>query len=325
VRGARIAVVAAAAAALVLPAQASAKSLEISGRGFGHGIGLSQWGAYGYALKEGRSYDWILGHYYPGTRLERVKSRTVRVLLRSSRTQTIAGASAARGGGRSVRLHDDRSYRVQRSGSTLRLYDTRARRTKARLRAPVRFSGGSTVRLLGTAENGVRSGFYRGDILLVPAGSRLLAINRVPVERYLYGVVPAEMPASWPAAALGAQAVAARTYVLRGLTPGDPFDAFADTRSQVYRGVSAETSHTTRAVRATRGRVLTYDGEIAHTYFFSTSGGRTAAIEDEWNAAPIPYLRSVDDPYDYLSPVHTWRVRMSLSHADRALGGLVRG
>jgi stage II sporulation protein D len=311
--------------ALACAAPASAATLHVEGRGFGHGIGMSQWGTYGYVTKAGRHYNWILAHYYPGTKRERVGSRTVRVLLKSSSSQKVCGADTAVGGGRKVRLRSTRAYRVYMSGGTLRLYDTSARRTKTRLQAPVRISGGSSVCLRGKAENGVSDGNYRGDILLSPNGSKLDAINRVPVERYLYGVVPAEMPSSWPREALKVQAVAARSYALRSLKPGARYDVFADVRSQVYRGVAGEAASSTAAVGATRGMVLTYGGQIAHTYFFSTSGGQTANIEDEWDAAPIPYLRSVPDDYDYVSPVHTWSLDVPFSKAESALGDLVRG
>lgn len=314
-----------AALALAAPSAGHAADLRVDGRGFGHGIGLSQWGAYGYALKAHRRYTWILAHYYPGARLVRARERTVRVLLRRARSQTVSGASVAVGGGRTVRLHDDRAYEVTAAADTLRLYDTVARRTKVRLPAPVRISGGATVRLHGRADNGVTGGDYRGDLLLYLSGRRIEAVNRVGLERYLSAVVPSEMPSGWPADALEAQAVAARTYALATLKPGSRYDAFADVRSQMYRGATAETAATTAAVRATRARILTYRGEVARTYFFSSSGGRTAAIEDEWNAAPIPYLRSVPDPYDYLSPVHTWTVVMPLDRAERALGDLVKG
>ena len=82
-------------------------------------------------------------------------------------------------------------------------------------------------------------------------------------------------------------------------------------RSQVYRGVLAEVAASTAAVRATRGRVVTVGGEVAQTFFFSTSGGRTAANEEGFGGSPISYLRSVEDPHDDLSPVHTWTARFT--------------
>ena len=167
---------------------------------------------------------------------------------------------------------------------------------------------------------------YRGGArLFVNPRGLLNVINELPFEEYLYGVVPAEMPASWPAEALAAQAVCARSYALTSRSTGLPWDVFADVRSQVYRGVLSEVPASTAAVRATRGKVVTVGGQVAQTFFFSTSGGRTAANEEGFGGSPISYLRSVDDPYDNESPVHTWTARFTRGEADRKLGSLVTG
>ncbi|MEX2194948.1 MAG: SpoIID/LytB domain-containing protein [Thermoleophilaceae bacterium] len=314
------------AVALLAPATASA-DLRIEGRGFGHGIGMSQYGAYGYALRENRDFRWILAHYYQGTEVTDTRARIVRVLLKQSSSQKICGATRARGAdGRRERLSSRRSYRFYRSGrDSLRVYDDTRNRTIGRLRAPVRVSGDATVCLRGRAENGVRNGKYRGTFVLDRDGSRVRVINRVHSRHYLYGVVPAEVPTSWPMEAVKAQAVAARTYAFKRLLPDQDHDVFADTRSQVYRGVTAENTRGREAVRDTRELVVTYRGDLADTFFFSTSGGRTAGNEEIWNAAPVPYLRSVEDEYDHLSPVHTWTESLSRSEAERRLGSFVRG
>lgn len=309
-----------------LPAAAGA-DVRVEGRGYGHGVGLSQYGAYGYALREGRAFDWILGHYYRGTRLERRRSRVVRVLLRRSSSQLVCGATLARDArGRRLRLSDSRRYRfVRAGGAALRVDDLRGRRTLARLRAPVRVRGGASVCLGGRAENGVVNGAYRGYLALRRAGAGVVAVNHVRSEAYLYGVVPAEMPTSWPLEAVKAQAVAARSYGLRGLRRGGAFDVYADVRSQVYRGVAGETARGRQAVRATSRLVVTHGGAIAQTFFFSTSGGRTAANEEVFGGAPVPYLRSVPDAHDDLSPVHRWTETFSQADAQRRLGSLVKG
>jgi stage II sporulation protein D len=103
------------------------------------------------------------------------------------------------------------------------------------------------------------------------------------------------------------------------------FDVYADVRSQVYRGVIGEVPSTTAAVRATRSRVVTVGGEVAQTFFFSTSGGRTAANEEGFGGSPISYLRSVEDPYDDLSPVHTWTARFTAREARRRLRDITAG
>ena len=91
------------------------------------------------------------------------------------------------------------------------------------------------------------------------------------------------------------------------MTPTTTFDLFDDDRSQVYGGVSAEDPRSTRAVVATRGTVLTYDGSVITAYFFSTSGGRTENVQNVFRGSgPRPYLVSVPDPFDRLSPYHVW-------------------
>ena len=128
----------------------------------------------------------------------------------------------------------------------------------------------------------------------------------MPLEQYLYGVVPAEMPSSWLPNALAAQAVASRSYALATRQLAAPFDVYSDTRSQMYLGIGAEQPSTTAAVTATAGQVLLYKGAVATTVFSSTSGGETSSSADAWGGKPTPYLVSVPDPYDVISPFHDW-------------------
>ncbi|MDQ3778841.1 MAG: SpoIID/LytB domain-containing protein, partial [Actinomycetota bacterium] len=148
---------------------------------------------------------------------------------------------------------------------------------------------------------------YRGTIQVDRVGRRLRAINVVGLEQYLYGVVPAEVPDHWPAEVLKAQAVAARSYALATRSTTGAFDLFPDVRSQVYLGIDEEEESTNEAVDATAGQILVHGGRVVTTYFHSTSGGRTASVVDVWpGSRPVPYLVSVDDPYDSISPHHTW-------------------
>jgi SpoIID/LytB domain protein len=118
-------------------------------------------------------------------------------------------------------------------------------------------------------------------------------------------VVADEMPHTWPLEALKAQAVAARTYALKNLVKGKPFDLYSDVRSQVYGGIEAEEEASSRAVRETAGRIVTYAGQIASTFYFSSSGGKTASAADVFGFA-VPYLVSRPDPWDKPSPHHSW-------------------
>jgi stage II sporulation protein D len=287
---------------------------------------MSQWGAYGYASKTRHTDAYILAHFYPGTRLANSPGRTVRVLLKQGPTLLVSSATQLLATGRTpIALHADRTYRFEPDGAGLRVVDTSVDRTKVRVASPARVTGTGMVRLRGRAENGVMSGRYRSELWLSTDGTRVTAINRLSVERYLLGVVPAEMPSVWPLEALKAQAVAARSYALRSLQPGSQFDVYADTRSQMYKGVNGETTRTTRAVNDTAYDTLYFGSDVAATYFYSSSGGRTADISEEWGGAPVPYLRPVDDPYDYLSPHHRWTVRLTTDEVQRRLGALVNG
>ncbi|MDQ3090500.1 MAG: SpoIID/LytB domain-containing protein [Actinomycetota bacterium] len=311
--------------ALTAPAAADAATVHVvRGGGFGHGVGMSQYGAHGFALRENRTYDSILGHYYRGTEVTKVDARRINVLLKSSSSHKLCKATgaSARGGEDRVTLIRDRCYRFHPAGQqSVRVVDQSTNRRVATLRAPVRATGGSRTQLRGAAANDLFDGEYRGAMEFHRGESGLLAINDVHSRHYLYGVVPAEVPTSWPIEAVKAQAVAARSYAFTSLRPGQPFDVFADTRSQVYRGFTGEDDRGQQAVNETREEVVTHQGDIAQTFFFSTSGGRTTSNENGFGGGtPLPYLRPVDDPYDDISPVHTWTARFSDGEAGERLG-----
>lgn len=152
---------------------------------------------------------------------------------------------------------------------------------------------------------------YRGAFLVQLSGSTLTVINEVGLEDYLEGVVPAEMIESWPAEALKAQSVAARTFALysRGRHAAEGYDLCADTHCQVYEGMTAETAATHAAVAATRGEVLCYKGQPIYAAFHSSSGGITAGSEEVWGNN-LPYLRPVTDD-DSASPHHHWQMQFT--------------
>ncbi len=300
-----------------------ASSFTIHGAGFGHGIGMSQYGADGFA-QHGWTFDRILARYYTGTALGSVSTDTVvRVLLQSPSVATFSGATAAG----SRHLNAGRTYRVVRSGAGRVALESASGRTLATSGGPLRVTGPGPLTLNGTAGNGVSNGSYRGWFEFRPGAlGGVIVVNAVGIEQYVGGVVGAESPASWPLPALEAQAVAARTYAIT-TGHGGAFDQYPDTRSQVYLGVRAETASTNRATNGTHGQIVTYNGQPAVTYFFSTSGGRTENIEDSFvGAQPKPWLKSVGDPYDSVSPLHRWGpITMSLGSAGSRLGALVKG
>ncbi len=293
----------------------------IRGAGFGHGVGMSQYGAFGYA-QHGKDYRFILSHYYTGTKISPLGSNPmVRVLLQSHRA-SFTGAWSASG----RKLSPAKTYSAGPTGIGRVALRSASGRTLATFDSPLRVTGPGPLRLNGAAQNGVSSGRYRGALEFAATALGFQAVNALSLEDYVRGVVGAESPSSWPADALRAQAVAARTYALT--TGGGPnFDQYADTRSQVYRGVAAEVASTEAAVAATRGQVVTYAGKPVVTYFFSTSGGRTEDNENSFIGSPArPWLRSVADPFDDSSPRHRWGpYTMTLARAAARLGSHVRG
>jgi stage II sporulation protein D len=306
---------------LALPAAASAAKVWIvKGAGFGHGVGMSQYGAKGYA-EHGFGYQAILTHYYTGTTIGTTTSRTVRVLLlASARSVSFNGAGSACG----ATLKPTKIYVAKRKGAGVVL------RTKKGVL--VARCGGLLSAAASPTLNVIGKGTYRGALEVRPssAAGTLNAVNAVDLEDYVRGVVSRETPASWPTEALKAQAVAARSYGISTAVHGNGFDVYDDTRSQVYGGVGAETAKTDQAVAATALQVVLYQGRIAQTFFFSTSGGHTENNEFSslgFGQPAVPYLRGVDDPYevDAGSPYEHWKRKFSLKRMNSALGGLVSG
>src|SRR3954469_9285511 len=276
------------------PIPAGAATFLVTGHGWGHGVGLSQYGAYGYAQK-GSDYEKIVLHYFLGTELGDAPVSRVRVLLTSgAATLPISSAAAFRVKDGSGAVHTVPAGKYTLT-SALKLKVDGAATAKA-LPGPLLFQPGTSPLQL--------KHLYRGSVQVDVVNGKLRAINFVGLEQYLYGVVPSEMPYTWHPEALKAQAVVARSYALATRRSG-AFDLYPDTRSQVYLGLEHERPSTNAAVDATAGEVVLYEGQVAKTFFFSSSGGRTASAEDVWGAA-VPYLVSVADPYDTISPHHTW-------------------
>jgi stage II sporulation protein D len=297
--------------------RAEAAKWVVSGAGYGHGTGLSQYGAYGFA-KQGATYPQILAHYYTGTTLGTTADITVRVLLQSGRAIRFNGATDACG----VKLVESKTYSAKRKGAAVLLLKKTGKRI-ASCGALLSATGGSDVNVVG-------KGLYHGALEVRATGIRggLNAINAVGIEDYVRGVIAKESPASWPTEALRAQAVVARSYALSTSKHGAGFDHYDDTRSQVYGGVAAETVKTNQAVADTALQVVLYNGKVAQTYFFSTSGGATENNEFSslgFGGTPIPYLRGVPDPYDNLSPYHRWTRKFSQAAIQSRLHDLVRG
>lgn len=304
--------------AAVAPAVAFASvTWMVRGHGFGHGVGMSQYGAYGYAM-HGMGYRAILRHYFPGTTLTTLAGpRLVRVLLEVSGADvSFSGASGACG----RPLDPARRYAAHRFGTGVTLR-TDTGRPLARCGRKLRAAGEGRVEIAGL-------GPYRGALEVTAADSdagALNVINAVNVNQYVQGVVPNETPASWPLAALRAQAVASRSYALSAQVEGNGFDLYDDGASQVYRGLAGETARTNAAARDTWGQVVTYRGEVAQTFFSACSGGHTESVENVFFGATVPYLVGVPDPYDYYCPLHSWTLRFSAREINARLDGFLDG
>ncbi|KAJ1684392.1 hypothetical protein LUZ63_020147 [Rhynchospora breviuscula] len=307
----------------------------VVGHGFGHGHGMSQYGADGAAAR-GLSHERILAFYYPGTTLGRA-SGDMRVRMTDMTGPLVVDAAR----GLQVLDTGTRTWRTLPTASGL----TRWRLTTAGSRSVVDQLRDGTWRRWQTL---VRDGAFRNPTtgtvatrrgasvtvlrdrvaaVTTRAGTSSRAVvNTLPLESYVRGVVAREMPASWRAEAVQAQAVAARTYAVWSRAHGDGGRSWSDicdtTSCQVYAGVAGEHRLADAAVRATAGQVLRYAGKAAFTQFSASSGG--------WSSAGgAAYLVARRDPYDATTrnSVHTWSTTVSAGTLQRrypAIGTLRR-
>ncbi|MDQ4007742.1 MAG: SpoIID/LytB domain-containing protein, partial [Actinomycetota bacterium] len=302
--------------------------VTLHGHGYGHGHGLSQYGAEG-AARAGSGYREILRHYYPGTTLGRMRGK-IRVLITADGTSDVKvsptrGLSVRdRGSGRSWalpvgdridrwRIVGDRVQLHRRAG--WRRWDMPGRRTT--LRGEGEFFARTPIRLWVPSGGGEATRRYRGVLRAVNGNT----VNVLTMDRYLRGVVPAEMPASWSLEALKSQAVAARTYATneRSRNRTRYYQTCDTTSCQVYGGVAYEHANTNRAVRETARQILRYNGEPAFTQFSASSGGWTSA-------GGYPYLPARKDPWDKWSgnSVHRWSATVSTDRLERRYDSLGR-
>jgi stage II sporulation protein D len=308
-----LAVLACACGALAANARAQVNWV-VHGHGFGHGVGMSAYGAYGYAL-HGKGYKFILAHYYTGTSLGTISGpNVVRVLLSTSSGDVdfSEATSACR-----TKLEPTRTYEAHRLGNTVVLR-TSGGKPLARCGTTLRAAGAGVINIAGL-------GRYRGALeTVVNESGELNVVNALSVDNYVKGVIPNESPPSWPMAELKAQAVASRSFALTAGVGGDGFDLYSDTRSQVYKGLESEYTTSDQAEEETADQVLMYEGQIAETLFSACSGGKTESMKNVFGTA-IPYLVGVPDPYDSLCPLHEWTLKFSGPELSEKLSGLLDG
>jgi stage II sporulation protein D len=324
----------------VLPAGAdqSAAAREavftVKGAGYGHGLGMSQYGAYG-AAKRGLTWKEILAFYYPGThRAKQAAGATIKVWITGDsdndlRVMPGSGLRLSDASGHVSVLPTGPEYtawRIARSGSGyalsyLKKSGSWARQKPALTRSTWSFSGtAKTIKVL--VAGGARREF-RGSVSLVKRGRGGRVVNRLLMEDYVKGVVPAEMPTSWLSAAVRAQAVAARSYAarLQASAPSSRGYDLCDTSAcQVYRGYAStlrgrrtgyETKNGNAAVKATACITLKYRGAAALTQFASSNGGSSAKGD-------FPYLVAQVDPYDGVITSNAWTRKLTASGIARA-------
>jgi stage II sporulation protein D len=170
---------------------------------------------------------------------------------------------------------------------------------------------------------------YRGRLWLKAVGGQLALVNQVGLEDYLKGVLPSEIPTSWPIESLKAQAIAARSFAVAKAQKAvqQPWDLDDSTASQAYKGADGEQGAPNQAVDATRGEVLCWAQSVVEAYFHSNSGGYTADAAEVWGGPAPPYLRGGSDSASEDQPHYAWSATVPLEEAQRRLeaAGLWKG
>jgi len=321
------------ATATPTPTPTPIATVTFYGRGYGHGIGMSQYGARGRALA-GQTAPQILAHYYVGTTPGILPTSTaIRVLVVNGFKPTTAYPARVIAHGGTWTVDGLTGTWPAEASATL----VRTSTPTAGWRLDIRSRAGtvlhsaaspSSVRIrpagsTTTLQVWFDPSYYdtfRGVVRVIGSTSGTFsAVNETSLESYLRGVVPVEMPSTWPAAALKAQAIAARSYAAAHLHPTSGTYDMTDS-SQAYRGVLAEKSTTTAAVTATAGQVLRSGGHVITAMYHSADGGATENNENVYVSAtgvvvnpPVAYLRGEPDrtatgaSYDAASPHATWK------------------
>ena len=310
-------------------------STTFYGRGYGHGVGLSQYGARGRALA-GETASEILAHYYAGTTIGTLPSDTsIRVLVLDNfaSSQAVPLTVYGRGGGWGISGDEtvfpaDARLRLMPAaagaGAQWRMIvddPTGALLADAPAAPDLTIEPREAATTLQLYSKPSSYDLYRGTLRAILGSTTADVINELDLEDYLRGVVPAEMPTSWPLEARLAQTIAARSYAAYRLRPGvSTFDVYDDTRSQVYQGARRESAASDAAVASTASQVLRSGSSIANALFHSTGGGATENNENVFVsssgakvAGAVSYLRGSPDrdptgaAYDAAAPYATWQ------------------
>ena len=301
------------------------------GRGNGHGLGMSQWGARGRAAAA-QDYRKILSTYYTGTRLEnRDTTGTIRVALCDDPIDLarpwphlfgplpfVAGPITVDGIpqlqiGASASLGFDADTSGQPIAFPVAADATRGNPVVIKQTLTIRTTDPTGIRtnimqiMGGDFRAGAEQRRYAGVLQIIPEGAAtVLPVNVLAMEEYLKGVVPAEMPPYWGVEALKAQAIAGRTYAVGKLGRGGDFDLRASESDQAYSGLTDQRAESNAAVDATRGQVLTYQGQLITAFYMASDGGHTESSEYRfvtWShgaqlRSHLGYLTGISDSFD---------------------------
>jgi SpoIID/LytB domain protein len=316
-----LAATAAPAAAAERTQRRAPSTVSFTGTGWGHGVGLSQYGARNRATA-GQGWRAIVQHYYPGTRWG-TAGGSVRIRLDADTSKDVlvlptTGLKVQRVGAAKkwklpARIHGRKVVRwriVPKGTRSVVQSKVRTWRSWRVVKGSAQFTAGGRPMTLVTPHGRAA---YRGVLRSVAHRT----VNVVPFETYLRGVVPREVPASWPANAVRAQSVAARTYAAfeRRDHRGSYYDLCDTASCQVYGGYGAENARSNAAVKATAHTIVTYGGRPAFTQFSASNGGYSVA-------GSFPYLRAAADPYDRGVPGDPWRKRFGAAAITRNWQGM---
>jgi SpoIID/LytB domain protein len=285
---------------------------------------MSQYGARG-AARRGLNAAQIIAFYYPGTTLGSVAGSTVRVSLTDDGTDTVVSADpglvlSSPGASTVLTTTGVSQWRLKPLGTGfavdyLPAGTTVWKRSFTTTSTAADFSrSANTIRLYQS--NG-SSTVYRGTVGAVRTGAGELSINRVSMDDYVRGVIPREMPSSWEASAVQAQAIAARSYARYAVehNAASASDICDTTSCQVYGGMSAEEPGSDAAVNATAGQVALYQSATIFAQFSASNGG--------WlSAGGQPYLVAKADPYEAYAddPYLSWQRQVPVSRVASYYG-----
>lgn len=316
---------------LLYPAAAQAQSQDpvfvIRGHGWGHAVGMCQYGARGMA-QAGKNYKEILTTYFQGTQVKSYNEEKIdiRVHISNQQTFTLTATSDF------TLINKATGGEIGRYSAGEQVSLSLVKTKTGDILVSVSFNGSAVGAYTGPVElvpqtdsAEVRWGSkgYYGRFRVVATENNLMLINVVDLEKYVYGI--GEMPSSWPAEALKAQAVAARTYGYYKIKhPREEyFDLYSSTSDQVYVGTSKINDYMGSAWKAacdaTSKQLVFYGSSPAQVYYHSTCGGHTENVEDVWSS-PLPYLKGVACSYCSDSPYFEWEARYTLSELREKLG-----